>query len=48
MPDLDGVIPVRASVGIGYASTGSGLGTAMASADHQLNDDKARRGVGRR
>jgi len=48
VPDLDGVVPVRASVGIGHASTGSGLGTAMASADHQLNDDKARRGVGRR
>lgn len=47
-PALDGSIAVSASVGVGSASTGAELGSALAAADAGANSEKRARGVERR
>ncbi len=42
-----GVIPVSASVGVGTATGGAGLSTALADADRAVYEDKRNRGVSR-
>lgn len=48
MPPIDGRIPVSASIGVGQAGSGAGLGDALAEADRRLYEEKngkrARRG----
>ena len=45
---VDDNVTVSASVGMGVASNGSGLATALVEADRAVYDDKRRRGVHRR
>jgi diguanylate cyclase (GGDEF)-like protein len=47
-PSLDGVAPVSASVGVGFATGGAGFGPAVATADRGVHLEKDRRGVRRR
>jgi diguanylate cyclase (GGDEF)-like protein len=47
-PNLDGTVPVSASIGVGFASSGRTLGKAIATADRGVNNDKTSRGAGRR
>jgi len=43
-PPLDGLVPISASFGCGYAATGADLGSAIAQADRSVNADKTARG----
>jgi diguanylate cyclase (GGDEF)-like protein len=43
-PPLDGLVPISASFGCGYAVTGADLGSAIAQADRSVNADKTARG----
>lgn len=47
-PTLDGVVPISASVGLGFAPDGRALAAAVAAADRGANLEKVRRGVRRR
>jgi diguanylate cyclase (GGDEF)-like protein len=47
-PSLDGVVPVSASVGAGFATDGTEFGPAVATADRGVHLEKDRRGVRRR
>jgi diguanylate cyclase (GGDEF)-like protein len=47
-PTLDGVIPISASVGLGFAPNGRSLHAAIAAADEGANKQKVTRGVRRR
>ena len=47
-PPLDGLVPISASFGCGYAATGADLGAAIAQADRSVNADKTARGRRRR
>jgi diguanylate cyclase (GGDEF)-like protein len=47
-PTLDDVVPISASVGLGFAPDGRALGAAIATADRGANIEKVRRGVRRR
>jgi hypothetical protein len=47
-PTLDDVVPISASVGLGFAPDGRALGAAIAAADRGANIEKVRRGVRRR
>jgi diguanylate cyclase (GGDEF)-like protein len=46
-PPIDCGIRPRASVGVGFAESGAGLGAAVADADRGVNADKTARGVRR-
>jgi diguanylate cyclase (GGDEF)-like protein len=46
-PPLDGVVPISASFGCGYAATGADLGAAIAQADRGVNAEKTARGARR-
>jgi diguanylate cyclase (GGDEF)-like protein len=46
--NLDGAVPVSASVGIGFTGRGRTLGSAIAEADHGVNRNKEARGLRRR
>jgi hypothetical protein len=41
---IDGLVPISASFGCGYAATGADLGAAIAQADRSVNADKTARG----
>jgi diguanylate cyclase (GGDEF)-like protein len=45
---VNGSVPVSASVGLGSATSGDGLATALTAADRAVYEDKRRRGVHRR
>ena len=47
-PTLDGIIPISASVGLGFARNGQSLRAAIAAADDGANKQKVTRGVRRR
>jgi diguanylate cyclase (GGDEF)-like protein len=47
-PTLDGVIPISASVGLGFAPNGRSLHEAIAAADQGANQQKVTRGIRRR
>jgi diguanylate cyclase (GGDEF)-like protein len=46
-PSLDGVVPVSASIGAGYAESGRTLGPAIGVADRRVNVNKESRGLRR-
>jgi diguanylate cyclase (GGDEF)-like protein len=46
-PTLDGIVPVSASVGAGYAESGQTLGPAIGVADRRVNVNKESRGLRR-